>query len=273
MFIYEVRWTYEHFDVWLHTGFQCGFQPWYYTRENHYAGSTSQKNCSKSVYAVHNHFIGYITQFTEQISPREATSSAPSQEIPLILWNHKIQYFSYQIPPPVSLSLACWIRSTPSHLVSARSRLILSSHLRLGLPVGSFLQNPPHLSPKKPLYFSPLYVLNSQPISNLPSFNHPNNICWGAKVSSFLIMQSYPPLSCLKGCTNLPNISKPFQNSGAIKITWRNFHTENKQILYAPLCYSPQCRRSRDLLHSFPLNPKYLPQHPIRGHPQTMFLP
>jgi hypothetical protein len=37
-----------------------------------------------------------------------------------------------------SLSWAISIQSTPSHLISLRSILILSTHLRLGLPTGLF---------------------------------------------------------------------------------------------------------------------------------------
>jgi hypothetical protein len=38
-----------------------------------------------------------------------------------------------------SLSWARWIQFTPSHPISLRSILLLSSHLRLGLPSGLFL--------------------------------------------------------------------------------------------------------------------------------------
>jgi len=157
-----------------------------------------KRNSFKSVYALHIHLIGYITHFTKHRYPREATSTAASQEIPLILGNHKFINFPTRFRH-LSPSWAHWISSTPSHLVSARPCLVLSSHLRFGLPIGSFLQTHPHLSPpKKPVYFSPPYVLNSQPIPHLPWFSRLNNNWWGTRVLNFLVMQSYPPLSCLK---------------------------------------------------------------------------
>ena len=55
--------------------------------------------------------------------------------------------------PATSLSWASSIQSIPLHPTSWRSILILSSHLRLGLPSGSF----PQVSPPKPcIYLSPI---------------------------------------------------------------------------------------------------------------------
>jgi len=42
-----------------------------------------------------------------------------------------------------SLSWARWIQSTPSHPISPRSILILSSHIRLGIPSGLFVSGFP----------------------------------------------------------------------------------------------------------------------------------
>ena len=89
-----------------------------------------RKNSFKSVYAVHNHLIGYTTHFTQQISPREATSSAASQEIPPILGNNKIPYFSHQIPPPVpALSLLNQVDALTYCLCKVPSNIILPSTL------------------------------------------------------------------------------------------------------------------------------------------------
>jgi len=62
----------------------------------------------------------------------------------------------------LSLSWATSIQSMPSHPTSWRSILILSSHLRLGLPSGLFLSGPP----PKPCVnvYSPPYLLQALPI-------------------------------------------------------------------------------------------------------------
>jgi len=127
-----------------------------------------KRNSFKSVYALHLHLIGYITHFTEQRYPREATSTAASQEIPLILGNHNIHYFSHQIPPPVPvLSPLNQFDALASCLCKALSNIILPSTLWSSswfFPSDSSLSVPP----KKPVYFSPPYVLHSQPIPHLP---------------------------------------------------------------------------------------------------------
>ena len=59
------------------------------------------------------------------------------------------------VPRHLSLSWARSIQSMPPHPTSWRSILILSSHLRLGLPSGSFLQVSP---PKSCIRLSPLPI-------------------------------------------------------------------------------------------------------------------
>ena len=66
----------------------------------------------------------------------------------------------------LSLSWAGSIQSTPPHPTYRRSILILSTHLRLGLPSGLF---PPFYPPKPCICLSsPTYVLPAPPISFLP---------------------------------------------------------------------------------------------------------
>ena len=62
------------------------------------------------------------------------TGFGANQEIPCILWNPKVHHRTHKRPPPVPiLSQPRPVPTTPSHFL-----LILSSHLRLGLPNGLF---------------------------------------------------------------------------------------------------------------------------------------
>ena len=60
---------------------------------------------------------------------------AASQEIPRISRNPKVHYRTHNRTPP-SISWAIPMQSTCPHPTSCRSILILSTHLRLGLPSG-----------------------------------------------------------------------------------------------------------------------------------------
>jgi hypothetical protein len=64
----------------------------------------------------------------------KAASRSPTQELPNILRNSKVQYRVHKSPPLVSIPIQNKpIHTSPSYL---RSILILSTHLRLGLPNG-----------------------------------------------------------------------------------------------------------------------------------------
>ena len=62
----------------------------------------------------------------------EATGFSASQEIPRISQNPSVHYRIHKRPPPVTILS----QIDPVHPTSRRSILILSSHLRLGLPSG-----------------------------------------------------------------------------------------------------------------------------------------
>ena len=59
------------------------------------------------------------------------------KKFPAFLWNPKVPYRTHKRPPPVSI-LGQPIQSTYPHPTSWRSILILSTHLRPGLPSGLF---------------------------------------------------------------------------------------------------------------------------------------
>ena len=102
--------------------------------------------------------LTYLLTYSMEQSPSwEANRFAASQEIPNILWNPKIHYCIHKCLPPVP------IQSKPPHPTSWISILILSSHLRLGLPSVLFLSG---FNTKQCIGFSSLpYVLHALPIS------------------------------------------------------------------------------------------------------------
>ena len=103
-----------------------------------------------------------LTYCMEQ-SPWETNRFSASQEIPHILWKPKVHYRIHKCPPPVPV--LSQLDSVHNPLpTSWRSILILSSHLRLGLPRGLF----PSGFPTKTLYIhlsSLPYALHVSPIS------------------------------------------------------------------------------------------------------------
>ena len=77
--------------------------------------------------------FNYILTYSLEQSPWEANRFFASQEILRILWNPKVHYRFYNCPLPVLIQrLINPVHG--SHLTSWKSILILSSHLRQGLP-------------------------------------------------------------------------------------------------------------------------------------------
>jgi hypothetical protein len=76
-----------------------------------------------------------LTHSLMELSPSwEAANCAPTRELPSILWNPEFHHRVHISPPPVPIpSQIDPIPTIPSYL---RSILILSTHLRLGLPSG-----------------------------------------------------------------------------------------------------------------------------------------
>ena len=95
-----------------------------------------------------------------QSSSWEANWSAANQEISRTSRNPNVHYRTHKRPPPISIL----VQPNPVHIpTSCRSILILTTHLRLGLPSGLF----PSGFPTKTLYTpSPHpYAPHAQPIS------------------------------------------------------------------------------------------------------------
>jgi hypothetical protein len=78
----------------------------------------------------HNvNFLGTIS-FAKLSPSQGAANCADTQEIPSILWNPKVQCSQEPSTDPYLEPY----QSNPHHTISLRSILILSTHLRLGLP-------------------------------------------------------------------------------------------------------------------------------------------
>jgi len=75
----------------------------------------------------------------------------------------------------LSLSCASSIQSKPPHPTSWRSKLLLSSHLCLGLPSGLFPSEFPTKIPCTPLFSHTRYMPRP---SHSSRFDHPNHIAW-----------------------------------------------------------------------------------------------
>jgi hypothetical protein len=86
------------------------------------------------------------------------------------------------------------MQSKASHPVSLRPILMLSSHLRLGLPSGLF---PSDSLTKNFVCISDLCHASYMPLpSHPPWLAHPNNIWWSVQVMKLLIMKSQSPALC-----------------------------------------------------------------------------
>jgi hypothetical protein len=119
-----------------------------------------------------------------KLSPSwEAANCAATQELATNLWSPKVHYRVHKSHAVVSILS----QTMPPHHISLRSILILSTHLRLGLPSGSFL-----------LIFPPISYTHSPSPSFLPipsslTWYHSNYI-WRIQAMKLLIMK-FPPIS------------------------------------------------------------------------------
>ena len=171
----------------------------------------------------------------------EANWFATSQEIPQILWNPKVHYRTHKRPPPVPILG----QPNPVHIPTSHRSILISTHLRLGLPSGLF----PSGFPTKTLYaplsspiratcpahlilldFITRTILGEQYISKLYliSLFFIYLIYGQIMFILWLTSKSYPP--SLQHCFIVP-VSKPRSPALASK-DCANFETETVTALF-----------------------------------------
>ena len=107
------------------------------------------KGCPRNYWKPH-YLLTYLLTPWSRVLLEKLTGSAANQEIPLILWNPKVHHRTHKCSSPVPiLSQLHPVLTTPSHFLN--SILILSSHLRLGLPNGLFPSGFPTITLCTPL--------------------------------------------------------------------------------------------------------------------------
>ena len=114
-------------------------KPWgFLVTFKHFSGySLISKRRLFSIHFLSNSVVSYylLTYSMVQSPSWEANCFAASQEIPRISRNPKVHYRTHKRPPPISILGP----PNPVHIpTSWRSIIILSTHLRLGLPSDLF---------------------------------------------------------------------------------------------------------------------------------------
>jgi hypothetical protein len=144
-----------------------------------------------------------------ELSPSwQAASCAATQELPSILWNPKVHYRVHKSRPLVPISS----HINPVH-ANLRSILILSTHLRLGLPSGLFWlsQQYPTCNPLRP---NSCYMPFP---SHHPWLDHSNYVWQGVQVMKLLSLQCNLPSLHLSSvqlvssapCSQTPSVCVP----------------------------------------------------------------
>jgi hypothetical protein len=118
-----------------------------------------------------------------------AANRAATQELPSILWSPDVQYRAHKSSALVRATL---IQSTPSHPISLSSILIVSTHLRLGLPSSLFFWLSHQYSICIPLLPPSCYMPCP---SHPPWLDHSTYTWWRVQVTKLLIMQ-FSAASC-----------------------------------------------------------------------------
>ena len=132
-----------------------------------------------------------LTYSIQQSPSWEANRFSASQEIPRILWSPTVHHRIHKWPPP-ALSWANSIHSITPHATSSKSILILSSHLRLGIPSRLF----PSCFPTRTLCTPLTYTIRATwPAHLILSEKSRVLKCFNSKRTNFLNRQ----LVCLHG--------------------------------------------------------------------------
>jgi hypothetical protein len=129
-----------------------------------------------------------------------------------------------------TLSWARWNQFDQSVLISLRSILMLSSHLRLDLPSGLL---PSDLPTKTPQTSSPPHACHMSRPSPPPWFNHSNNIRWRIPAVKFITMQFSPRPAFI------PFRSKYLQHS-VLKEPQSVFLPQSERPSFTPIQYNWQ---------------------------------
>ena len=157
----------------------------------------------------------------------QSPSWAASQEIPRISRNPKVHYRTHKRPPPVSIMG----QPNPVHIyphpTSWSSNLILSTHLRLGLPSGFF----PSGFPSKTLY---------TPLSSPIRATCPAHIIFLDFITRTILGEEYksfnsslcnllhsPVTSSLLG----PNILLNTMFSNTLSFNWNKLHRKSVHLV------------------------------------------
>jgi len=148
-------------------------------------------------YQTWSHAKSWLTNSMERNPSWETSSSPTSGEMTRIVWNLKVHYRVHKSPLPV-LSWAHQLCPHP-HPTSWRSILILSSHLRLGLPSGLFPAGWSHQNP-----------VRTSPLRRPSRFGRPNGIWWEVQIIKLLI------LYCLHSLNESYQVSYPYKTSDKI---------------------------------------------------------
>ena len=129
--------------------------------------------------------IAYLLIPWSRVFLEKLTGSQLVKKFPAFYGTQKI-ITAFTSARHLSLSWARQIQSKIPHPTSWRFILILSSHLRLGLPSGLFLSGFLTKTLYKPLLF-PICTKCPHP-SHSSRFDHPNNIWWGVQIIKLVIV-------------------------------------------------------------------------------------